>query len=194
MPADTVRATLRVAEILESLQVPFFVGGSIAGNVLGEIRSTKDVDFVADLREIHAQPLIEAMRGEFYVPVDMVHECIRERRIFNVIYLPDHFKVDFFPMRDTVFAREEMSRRMRVFFFRDPERTIPIATPEDLILSKLDWYRKGRGASDLQWRDVMGVLKVHGESLDRGYMSKMGITLGVSDLLVRALEEAGLKG
>ena len=66
------------------------------------------------------------------------------------------------------------------------------ASPEDTVLAKLEWYRKGGEVSDRQWRDLLGVLKVQGETLDRAYLDHWAGELDVSDLLHRALEEAGL--
>jgi hypothetical protein len=58
------------------------------------------------------------------------------------------------------------------------------------VLAKLEGYRMGDCVSDRQWRDVLGVLKVQGERLDRDYMQQMAVTLGVADLLERAFVEA----
>ena len=65
--------------------------------------------------------------------------------------------------------------------------------PEDTVLAKLEWYRKGEGVSDRQWRDLAGVLKVQGPALDQNYLSEWARKLNVEDLLARALDEAGLK-
>ena len=45
--------------------------------------------------------------------------------------------------------------------------------------------------SDRQWRDVLGVLKVQGDRLDRDYMHRMAATLEVTNLLEQAFDEAG---
>jgi len=63
---------------------------------------------------------------------------------------------------------------------------------KDTILAKLDWYRQGGGVSDRQWRDVLGVLKVQAEALDRAYLREWAARLNLTDLLRRALDDAGL--
>lgn len=74
----------------------------------------------------------------------------------------------------------------------DPESTrlYRIATAEDTALHKLEWYRDGGEVSDRQWSDVVGILKVQGDHLDLGYMRSVAKTLGIEDLLARALEDA----
>lgn len=69
------------------------------------------------------------------------------------------------------------------------ERPAHVYTPEDVLLHKLRWYRNGGGRSDRPWRDVIGIVRVQGGDLDRRYLTEAAGTLGVSDLLVRALEE-----
>jgi hypothetical protein len=59
-------------------------------------------------------------------------------------------------------------------------------------LQKLDWYRKSGDVSDRQWRDVLGLIKVQAERLDREYLTRWADTMGLTDLLRRAIAEAGL--
>ena len=61
----------------------------------------------------------------------------------------------------------------------------------DIVLSKLEWYRMSGCVSDRQWRDVLGVLRVQGDRLDRDYMHRMAATLEVTNLLEQAFDEAG---
>jgi hypothetical protein len=71
----------------------------------------------------------------------------------------------------------------------DPDQSVYVTSPEDVILSKLEWYRMGGEVSDRQWRDVLGVLKTKSEELDLAYLRIWAKELKVEDLLERALKE-----
>ena len=68
--------------------------------------------------------------------------------------------------------------------------TLWIKTPEDSVLRKLLWFRAGGGVSERQWRDVVAVLRVGGESIDMSYVNTWAARLGIADLVARALSEA----
>jgi hypothetical protein len=67
-----------------------------------------------------------------------------------------------------------------------------LLSPEDVVLQKLRWYRRGGEVSERQWRDVLGVLKVQAGRLDRGYLEGAAGDAGLGDLLERALGDAQL--
>ena len=60
----------------------------------------------------------------------------------------------------------------------------------DIILEKLDWYRKGGRVSDRQWQDILGVIKVQGPRLDLPYLNLRAEERGLHQLLLRALDQA----
>lgn len=66
------------------------------------------------------------------------------------------------------------------------------SSPEDTIPAKLECYRLGGEISDRQWNDILGVLKVQGELLDFSYLHHWAPELGVTDLLARARDDAGV--
>ena len=65
-----------------------------------------------------------------------------------------------------------------------------IATAEDIILAKLEWYRLGNEVSERQWNDVLGLLRLQGAALDLAYLRSSAADLGIADLLDRARREA----
>ena len=80
-------ALLPVVEALVALNVPYYVGGSIASSVTGVARATLDADLVAALRPEHAEPLAALLLPHYYVDVEMMQNAVR-RSAVNVIHLP----------------------------------------------------------------------------------------------------------
>jgi hypothetical protein len=190
MQGEATRITLLVTQTLESLEIPYAVGGSLASSLYGVMRSTLDVDIVADMRLEHIQPLVTALSKEFYADDEMMKDAIEHQSSFNLIHYETAFKVDIFIRKPRAFDQMQLERRRMSVIATDPEQTVYVASPEDVILSKLEWYRMGGEVSDRQWRDILGVLKTKSEQLDRAYLRKWAKELNVEDLLERALREA----
>jgi len=70
------------------------------------------------------------------------------------------------------------------------EAQFRVSSPEDVVLSKLEWYRKGGEISDKQWNDIMGVMQSQRGALNVEYLRQRTMELGVEDLLDEALLEA----
>lgn len=190
MISEPIVVTLLVIEALEKLGVPYLIGGSLASTIHGVVRATLDTDLVADLRPEHAAPLAQALGAAFYVDVETIHDAIRRRSSFNVIHLELMFKVDIFVSRKRPFDRAQFERRTAQVVTTEPERTAYVASAEDTVLTKLEWYRMGGEVSERQWRDVLGVLKVQAGRLDLAYLRRWAAELRVADLLEKALAES----
>jgi hypothetical protein len=100
------------------------------------------------------------------------------------------FKVDVFIPPDRPFSNAQFSRARKETLSPDPQIEAIVATAEDTMLAKLDWYRQGGETSERQWRDVLGLLKVQRGALDLVYLRDAAAELKISDLLERALKEA----
>jgi len=189
---EMLSALRPVVNVLDDLDVPYLVGGSVASSIYGDPRSTRDIDIVAALADQHASHLVDALSGEFYADLSAILAAIRSSGAFNLIHLDTMVKLDFFVARPTPFGRSQLARRQPQTIGQPESLTVQIASPEDTVLAKLDWYRKGDGISDSQWNDVLGVLKVQADRLDREYLDHWAAELSVTDLLRRALDDAGL--
>lgn len=188
---DLIVAVRPVVAAFQQLGVPFHVGGSVASSAHGFGRSTQDIDLVAAVRPEHVQPLAALLAGEFYVSEPKIRAAVAHESCFNVIHLPTMFKVDVFvlktrPFDQVAFRRASPGRIGLPDDFLD----VALASPEDVVLNKLEWYRAGDEVSE--WSDVLGVLKVCAPRLDGDYLRHWAAELGVADLLTRALADSNV--
>jgi hypothetical protein len=190
MQNEPIEVTLRVTNILETLDVPYLIGGSLASTLYGMVRMTQDSDIVTEMQFEHVQPFIESLQDEFYMDEEMIAEAIERHSSFNIIHRETMFKVDVFIPHERPFLQSQLARAKKQTFTFESEVSAKFASPEDTVLSKLEWYRMGGEVSDRQWRDVLGVLKTHTGELDLDYLQKWARELDVSDLLDRALDDA----
>ena len=185
--SEPIAVTLRVVAELDKLGIDYLVGGSIASSVHGRPRTTQDVDIVARIVGSQVASLVAGLENEFYVDADMINDAISRRASFNVIHLETLLKVDVFVYTGDELAVEEMKRRVAV---RLREASVWFASPEDIVLHKLDWFRKGEGVSERQWRDLVGVIAVQGARFDLAYVRRWAARLGLTELFERAVSEA----
>ncbi len=185
---------LPVVEAFEQLGIDYYVGGSVASLAHGVYRTTADVDIIADIRMEHVQPLVQQLQDTYYIDADMIKDAIKHRSEFNLLHLNTMFKVDVFIQKTRLFDLEVRSRVQEGTLNDAPnDRLFFVESPEDVVLTKLEWYKMGGAVSDRQWGDIKGVLKIWGTKLNVDYLRRWAIVLGVSDLLERVMAEAGLE-
>jgi hypothetical protein len=184
--------TLRVAHACERLGLRYLIGGSLASSYHGVPRSTNDADLLVELPGRCVAELVADLAADFYVDADMIEDAIVRGSCFNVIHLATMFKVDVFVLTRDELLLQEMARREQHALAEGSDERAWFATAEDTILQKLEWYRRGQGISDRQWRDVIGVFEVQGPSLDVAYLRRWAAYLRLEELLARAMAEAGV--
>ncbi len=188
---DLIQATRDVIAILDTLKIPYCVGGSLASSIHGIPRATMDGDVVAELQLRHCRPLADALSASFLVSLDAVIQAVQNEKSFNAIHRESFVKVDVFATSQRGWQQSQMQRRQLGPLGNEDNTRVYIASPEDTILAKLDWYRLGGGVSDRQWGDVLGVIKMQAENLDLAYLRHWAAHLRLTDLLERALREGG---
>ena len=190
MLPEAVNVLMLVVEAFDRLHIPYLIGGSMASALHGVTRSTIDADLVAAIMPEQAHTVVQVLSGDFYVDEETILDAILHQSSFNLIHLKTMFKVDVFIRKDRPFDQAQFQRREEQLFTVDPDQKAFVATAEDIILAKLEWYRQGGEVSDRQWRDILGVLRVQADRLDQDYLQKWAVELGVADLLKRALKES----
>lgn len=189
---DIIEVTFKVVNVFEKLGIPYYLGGSLASSAFGIPRATLDADIVADIKSEQVAYMEELLKREFYIDTEMINHAILHKSSFNLIHLEMLFKIDIFILKDRPFDRQVFIRRVQRAVSEDASQKLFFAAPEDIILHKLEWYKAGGEISDRQWNDVLGILKVQGTHLDMSYLNKWAKGLGISDLLKKALDEAGM--
>lgn len=187
--SELLQALGPVLTELTRLGVRYYVGGSVASSIHGAARSTLDVDVAAVLDEPQGLQLVEALQDKYYISKEAALSAVRRRSCFNLIHLATSFKIDVFVCKDRAFDRSVLDRAAVQALGEVDSILAHVATAEDIILLKLEWYRLGNEASERQWNDLTQVTKLHGEQLDHEYLRHWAKDLGVADLLDRlALE------
>jgi hypothetical protein len=175
-----------VAKIFDQLAIPYALGGSMACSIYGMSRQTNDADVMVEPFSGKEAQLIEALGPDYYLSDSAIRNAIRKRSSFNLINTSTGFKVDVFICSTAAFEQSAMSRRIQLDVTGVTGQKITVLSPEDVILSKLRWYRLGNESSEQQWKDVLSMLKTQQPHLDQAYLDRWAADLGVEDLLDRA--------
>src|SRR6185436_317642 len=114
----------------------------------------------------------------YYADSDAAVDAMQTRGQFNVIDMATAWKADLIVRKARPFSVEEMKRR------REGDMLgahVFVASPEDTLISKLEWAKLG-GGSELQLRDAAGILELRGGDLDVAYIERWIADLGLEDL------------
>jgi hypothetical protein len=177
-------------DIIESLEITYVIGGSVASSIYGKVRFTQDADITVEPFESKADQFFRLVRTNFYISLDAMQHALRRKSSFNVVHLESAFKIDVFIQKDTEFEKQLLSRRKFMKLSEKFEKTFSIVSAEDIILLKLQWYRQADCSSEKQWDDILAVLEVQKDNLDLGYLNKWAGVLRIDQLLAKAISEA----
>lgn len=188
---DILAALDPVVNAFKKIGVSYYLGGSVASSAYGIARATLDVDLVADLSVQHVNSLTEMLKSDYYIDKEMILDAIKRHSSFNLIHLEIMLKVDIFIIKDRPYDGVAFQRKRKDTL--DEEQGAAefyFASPEDIILNKLEWFQMGGKISERQWHDVLGIMKVQRELMDKEYLRRWAAELGISDLLEQAFRDA----
>lgn len=164
-PSDVLARTVAA---LDDTGVPYMLSGSFASTLFGSPRATQDIDIVIEPTLGSLERLLFHFAGDaYYVNRDAAREAYGLEGMFNVIDLATGWKIDFIMRKSRPFSREEFGRRRLV---ETSGLRLYVASAEDVAVAKLEWAKLGE--SERQIRDVAGILRVQGETLDLEYIRR----------------------
>lgn len=178
-----------VTKALEQAQIPYMITGSFASNYYGTPRTTGDIDFVIAADPSQLKILTQQLQQKgYYAQVEDALDAWRNNSMFNAIDDSMAWKIDFIMRKPGIFSQEAFQRRVPGEI---QGAAITISTVEDLIIAKLDWAKQGE--SPRQVEDVVNVLKVSTELIDRNYVEKWVTDLGLTAQWQSAKQAAGIE-
>lgn len=175
----------RLVGLLDAAGIQYMVTGSLASTYHGTPRTTQDLDIVIDPEARSLEAFVAAVGREgFYVDDSVARSALARRSQFNVIDAASGWKADLVIRKDRPFSVEEFRRRRRAQVLGVQ---VSIATPEDMIVAKLEWA--SRSGSERQLADVAGIVRVRAEELDRSYVERWVNALGLTELWRRVSKD-----
>jgi len=187
---EPLQIVLQIARVLDELQIPYFIGGSLASALYGTIRSTMDADLIVDLRVEHVQQLKSRLESTFFIDPFAIMNALQCGGSFNLIHRDSMSRIDMFPMAQRPFEQNQIQRRVLLHLIDRLEDRAYFTPAEDIILAKLTWFRMDGEVSERQWGDVLGIIQVQGHKHDHAYLHLCAECLGLLDLLERSFLDA----
>jgi hypothetical protein len=181
---EDLEVLAEVAQTLDQLAIRWMLVGSHASSIWGVFRSTHDIDVVVAYEQRHVDALLQAFEGRYYISREMVEDGLQRGLMWNIIHLEYGEKVDFWRLGDDPYDHQALDRRVAATY---QGVEVWVASPEDVILSKLRWAADSR--SEMQFNDVSMILRVR-RNLDLSYLRLWAQRLGVTEDLERLLAEA----
>jgi hypothetical protein len=177
-----------LAQILNAANIPYYITGGVAAIAHGEPRATIDLDVVISIDLIDLPALAANFEAQGFYVAGLADVMTGSLRCLNITHLETIENVDLM-----ISGKEEYDLikfdRCRSYTLSGSGE-VSIASPEDVIISKLIWRRETQ--SDKQWRDILGILKVQQEKLDFGYLKEWIERFGLDDDWQQAKVESGV--
>ncbi|MBI3384738.1 hypothetical protein HY030_00925 [Candidatus Gottesmanbacteria bacterium] len=158
---------LTIGRLLEKQGIDYFVTGSLAISVYGRPRSSHDFDFkvvVIPQKKDNFSSFLNDLPNDFSFDKESLLQAAAENYQHNIFYLPENLKIDLWfginrPLDKICFQRKikQTIAGKKIYFI----------SPEDLILIKLDWYKKSH--SDRHLEDAASVFQIQ-KNLDQKYL------------------------
>jgi hypothetical protein len=163
---------------LEAAGVPYMVVGSLSSNFYGVPRSTRDADFVIQLRGKEIKDLLDLLGPTFQLDPQMSFETVTGTVRYKLSVIGTAFEVELFLLSSDAYDQSRFGRRRWVAFFG---RQAYIPSPEDVVVTKLRWSLQEGRLKDRD--DVRNVLAVQSGNLDWHYIRHWCQEHGTLDLL-----------
>ncbi|ALG68093.1 nucleotidyl transferase AbiEii/AbiGii toxin family protein [Beggiatoa leptomitoformis] len=166
-----------ITQCLEQANIAYMLSGSVALSYYAQPRMTRDIDLVIEIQNDDVIKLAQQLGETYYFDEDMAHAAIAHESLFNILHQDSMIKIDCIVRKNHHYRQQEFLRRQHVTF---NNLSLWIVSPEDLLLSKLDWLKDSR--SEMQFKDIANLI-TSVPTLDWAYIHDWAQHLGIQHLL-----------
>ncbi len=149
---EVMEALTPLVDAFEQLGIAYYIGGSVSSSLHGLARRTQDVDVIADIRSHQVRLLVQRLQPDYYVDEQAWQDAVRRGLPYSVIHLDTMVKIDLMPLKQRAFTREEASRA-QAHVLEAGMRPVRVASAEDAILTKLEWFEMGGHSSSRHYME-----------------------------------------
>jgi hypothetical protein len=159
------------------------ITGAYAVSYYGMPRATHDLDVVIDISHTDVDRIYKELKKTCEIDKDMVENAAMYRTHFSIIYSKGDLRADLWVLKDKPVENTKFERMRKVSLFG--VQTF-IISPEDILLTKLDWYNRSKNTKHMD--DAVGIIRVQGKKLDAAYIKKMLVKLDIEKYWGQAVE------
>lgn len=167
---DFEKLLIKVAKILDQIGAVYCLTGGYAVSCWGRPRTTFDIDVIIEMESGKINILakkLKAFSRAGYLDEESAAKKIQKGGEFNFIHPETGLKIDFWAVGRDPVIKQELKRRIAK---KIKKQTIYFISPEDLILSKLRWFKDSDSSRHLD--DARSVLRIQKNKLDLVYLKK----------------------
>lgn len=172
---DPIKVLIKIAKILDELKIDYYVTGGFAVTIWGQPRFTADIDMVVKMTDFHKgifADKVQALFPDGYIDKSQIESALKSVGQFNFIEPGSGLKIDFYIAKQNDFEKEAFRNSKN----EDLGYKIKLISPENLILSKLIWYKEA--GSDRHLEDIRSVLTTR-KNIDKKYLNSWVEKLGL---------------
>jgi hypothetical protein len=169
---------LGMVDALESLGLRYIVVGAYSVNLYALPRVTKDADILVELTSDAYSRLREAAGDQYQFDDQILLETITGKTRYVARPIDGDYMIDLFEMADDPHDASRMARRRRVEY---GGRQMWVPTKEDVLVTKLRWYKRAGRLKDGQ--DIQNLLDARRHDMDWAYVYEWAERHGTRALL-----------
>lgn len=162
-----VETLIWICDKLDIGNIPYMITGGAAVGFWGQIRTTMDIDILVQIQMNKIGTFFKSIENDAYIDIEAAQKAIINKQVFNIIFKKTYFRIDLIPLKEDAYEQQKFGNRTKLNF---QGRDIYVISPEDLIISKLQWS-KSAGGSERQIQDCASIYQLNYEMLNLPYLN-----------------------